>query len=260
MSDGTRPAKGSDSLMVQSVAKAFRVLEAFGAENPTMSLSQVAQECGMDMSAAQRFTHTLSSLGYLVRDPKTRQYELGVKSLELAFHYTRASRLVDRAIPVLQHLSKQSDETVNLTVLQGTEIVFISRFMSRHVLNTDVIIGTRLPAFCTAPGRAILSRLPDEAVEQVLAASDLRGSTPATPTDPQEIRARIAQARRDGYALALEEYFHGDASIAAPIMGRDSQVVGAVNIGASTARYQPQEFVAKYAAMIVAAARSISWV
>ncbi|SFO82588.1 transcriptional regulator, IclR family [Paracoccus pantotrophus] len=254
-----KPAKPGDSLMVQSVAKAFRVLEAFDSDHPSMTLSQISQECGMDLSAAQRFTHTLTALGYLTRDPKTRQFELGVKSLELSFHYTRASRLVDRAIPILQHLSKQCDETVNLTVLDGTEIVFISRFMSRHVLNTDVIIGTRLPAYCTAPGRAILSRMAPAQVDEILSASDLRPYTLTTPTEPEDIRQRIRQAAQDGYAVAFEEYFHGDASIAAPILGRDSNVVGAVNIGASTSRYQHEEYVRKYSAVIIAAARSISW-
>ncbi|MFT3688487.1 IclR family transcriptional regulator [Paenirhodobacter sp.] len=224
-----------------------------------MTLSQISQVCEMDLSAVQRFTHTLTTLGYLTRDPKTRQFELGIKSLELSFQYIRASRLVDRAMPVLQHLSTQSNETVNLTVLDGTEIVFITRFMSRHVLNTDVIIGTRLPAYCTAPGRAILSRMAPGRVEEILAASDLRAHTPATPTDPAVLRDRIAQATHDGYAIAFEEYFHGDASIAAPILGRDAQVVGAVNIGSSTARHQPEDFVAQYSAMIIAAARSISW-
>ncbi len=72
--------------MVQSVAKAFRVLECFDARHPTMNLSQIAEQAKLDLSAAQRFTHTLQALGYLVKDPKTRQFGLSVKSFDLAFH------------------------------------------------------------------------------------------------------------------------------------------------------------------------------
>lgn len=260
MNDLTEKAgRGSDSLMVQSVAKAFRVLEAFGGERPSLSLSQIAQETGMDLSGAQRFTHTLVALGYLRRDPSTRQFELGLKVMDLAYNYTRASRLVERALPVLQHLSKESDETVNLTVLDGTDIVFISRYMSRHVLNTDVIIGTRLPAYCMASGRAILSRLAPEELEAVLAASTFKAYTPSTPTSANQVRELIHRAAQDGYAAAFEEYFHGDASIGAPIIGRDGKVAGAVNIGASTMRYGRDEFVERYGPRIIAAARAISW-
>ena len=81
---------------------------------------------------------------------------------------------MERALPYLQHLSKETEETVNLTIPDGTEVVFVSHFLSRHVLNTDVIVGTRLPAYCTAPGIAILSRLPAMEAEAIIEASDLR--------------------------------------------------------------------------------------
>lgn len=258
-SEETKATKKPDPLMVQSVAKAFRVLEAFDSRHPQMTLSEIAERTNLDLSGAQRFAHTLQALGYLSKDPKTRQFELSVKSLDLAYHFTRTSRLVDRAMPVLQHLSKETEETVNLTVLDGVEIVFISRFLSRHVLHTDVTIGTRLPAYCMAPGRAILSRLPQDQVDAILAASDIKQHTQNTVTDPEELRAIIAQARMQGFAAAFEEMYHADASVAAPILGANGQVVGAVSVAASTLRYSREAMVSSFAPMILAAARSISF-
>lgn len=257
--DSEKPPRKQELLMVQSVAKAFRVLEAFGGEHSSMSLSQIAQQTGLDLSATQRFTHTLVSLGYLRRDPGSRQFELGLKVIDLSYNYTRASRLIDRAAPVLLHLSNDSDETVNLTVLDGADVVFVSRYASRHVLNADVILGTRLPAYCTASGRAILSRLEPDELETVLAASALKPHTPATPSSVGQVRELVRQAALDGYAMAFEEYFMGDASIGAPVLGGDGRVVGAVNIGASTSRYTRAAFEERYGPKIVAAARSISW-
>jgi DNA-binding IclR family transcriptional regulator len=141
-----QPGRKDDVLMVNSVEKAFRVLSAFGRQHQTLSLSQVASETGMDVSAAQRFTHTLAKLGYLHKDVQTKRFELTAKTLDLGYHFVRSSRLLDRAMPYLMHLSKETEETVNLTVREGAEIIFVSRFLSRHVLNTDVIIGTRMPA------------------------------------------------------------------------------------------------------------------
>ena len=119
----------------------------------------------MDVSAAQRFTHTLTKLGYLRKDPADQAVRADSEDAASGLPFLRSNRLVERAMPYLLHLTKETEETVNLTVLDDTEIIFVSRFMSRHMLNTDVIIGTRMPAYCTAPGIAMLSRLPeDEAV------------------------------------------------------------------------------------------------
>lgn len=248
-----------DPLMVQSVAKAFRVLAAFDKGHGALTLSQIAQRAGMDVSAAQRFTHTLAQLGYLRKDAATKQFELSTKVLDLAYHYVRGSRLVDRASPVLRQLSIETEEAVSLTVLDGAEVVFVSRYLSRRMLNTDVIVGTRLPAYCTAPGRAILSRLPQEEVRAVLAASDLRAHTAATPTAPEAITALIAEAARDGHAAAFDEFYLGDASLAAPIIGPDGRAMGAISLSVPLARMDRAQFIDSYRQLVMAAARGISF-
>jgi len=255
----TPPAKRSDTLMVQSVAKAFRVLTVFDKGRGLLTLSQIAQQTGMDLSTVQRFTHTLTQLGYLRKDPASRQFELSIKTLDLAYHYIRGSRLVDRAVPVLLQLSKQTEEAVSLTVLDGTEVVFVLRYLSRRMLNTDVIAGTRLPAYCTAPGRAILSRLPEALVRAIVDRSDLRAHTPATPTDPHEVLARIEQARHHGYAAAFDEIYHGDASVAAPILDADGQAIAAVNVAVPLARMERTQFLETFPHLVTTAARGISY-
>lgn len=257
-SDASRP-KRSDPLMVQSVAKAFRVLTVFDKGRGSLTLSQIADLADLDVSSAQRFTHTLTQLGYLRKDPASRRFELSIKTLELAYHYIRGSRLIDRAMPVLLHLSKETEEAVSLTVLDGTEIVFVSRYLSRRMLNTDVISGSRLPAYCTSAGRAILSRMPDAAVRDILERSEIRKYTPATPTDKEELLARIDEARRIGYAAAFDEIYHGDASVAAPILGGDGEVVAAVSVAVPLARMERAQFLETFPHLVTAAARGISY-
>ena len=82
---GDEAARKDDALMVNSVEKAFRVLSAFGRQHQTLNLSQVASETGMDVSAAQRFTHTLTRLGYLRKDAQTKRFELTAKTLDLGY-------------------------------------------------------------------------------------------------------------------------------------------------------------------------------
>jgi len=247
-----------DPLLVQSVEKAFRVLQAFDGSRPTLSLSQIAEETGFDISATQRFTHTLTKLGYLIKNNDTKRFELSVKMLDFGFHYTRSSSLVERAMPFLQHLSKTTEETVNLTVLDGTDIVFVARFMSRYVLNNDVMTGTRLPAYCTAPGIAILSLLPEVQAYGILDSSELHPYTPQTTWDLGALKEKLSVSAARGYATAFEEYFHGDLSVAAPVMGVDSSPIGAINIAVSRSRHTPEEVEERYAPLVTAAARSVS--
>lgn len=250
--------KKSDPLMIQSVAKAFRVLEAFDAQNTRLLLSEIAQLTSLDLSAAQRLCHTLHKLGYLDKDPVTRQFSLALRVLDLSYCYKHSSRLVRAAMPVLQHLSRETEETVNLCVLDDTEIVYVSRIQSRHVLSTDVMTGTRLPAYCVSSGRAILSQLSEEEAGDIIARSDLKQHTAHTVSDPAELMQQVREARQKGYAVCFEELYLGDASIAAPIVGPGQSVVGAITIATTTARFTREDVVANYANLIITAARSIS--
>lgn len=248
----------TDRLMVNSVEKAFRVMQVFDGTRKSLSLSQIASATGLSMSAAQRFTHTLTKLDYLEKDAETKRFKLTVKVLDFGYHYTRSNELVERAIPYLMHLSKTVDETVNLTVLDDIEIVFISRFMSRHVLNNDVIIGTRLPAYCTAPGIAILSRLPETEAESILDRSNLRPYTPMTTWDKPSLLAKIRESADRGYAMTFEEYYLGDLSYASAVVDDSNRPIGAINLAVSSSRFSPKEAEEQFSRLVVAAAAAVS--
>jgi IclR family transcriptional regulator, pca regulon regulatory protein len=251
-------SRTTDPLMVMSVEKAFRVFSVFNTQNASLSLSQIATAAEMDISAAQRFTHTLTKLGYLRKDAETKRFELTAKTLQLGYYYLSSSRLVERAMPYLMHLSKETEETVNLTILDDTEIIFISRFMSRHMLNTDVIIGSRMPAYCTAPGLAILSRLPEKETLAILERSDRKPITPSTTWKMDDLVKKLRMSREQGYATAYEEFYRGDASIAAAVFSGNERPVGAINIAVSLSRFSREEVVERFAPLIISAAHAIS--
>lgn len=247
-----------DPLMVRAVEKAFRILSTFDAANSRQTLTQLAEKAGLDRSATQRFTHTLSRLGYLRKDARTKAYELTPKTLNLAYQYTRSSPVVLRAHPYLSHLNRTTEETISLTVLDDTEIIYLSRYLSPNVLDTDVIVGSRLPAYCSAGGLALLSLLDDARIEEILDRSHLRGYTSKTVFDRPGIWDRIRLVRERGFALVEEQIYSGDISIAAPIVLPDGQVMAAVSLGASRFRYQEEAMIQRFVPTLVAAARSMS--
>lgn len=247
-----------DPLFVQSVEKAFRVLKAFSAKRPTLSLSQIVSISGLDKSAAQQFTHTLEQLGYLYKDPYTKHFELTSRTLAAANNYTQSNPLVRRAIPYLLQLATTTEEATNLSVLEDTDVVFVARFISRNAIAPHVTVGGRSPAFCTAPGVAILSQMPETAARAVLTASNLHAYTPRTTWRVPDLLVRIWGAAERGYAVCSEEILINDISIAAPVLDRDGKPVAAVNVAVSKLRYTAAAAETRFAPLVIETAQAIS--
>lgn len=255
--DGQEEAAQS-TLFVNSVEKAMRVLAVFNGKQPRLSLSQISALAGLDLSATQRFTYTLSALGYLTKDPFTKTYSLSPRMLDFSYFYLVSSELVTRAAPYLRQLSQETEETTNITVLEGTDIIFTLRMVSRHVLNPQVITGSRLPAYCTAPGLAIMANLPLAEAQDILTRSNLAAHTPNTVTDPDKIMRRLVDIRRYGYSHTEGEYYLGDISTAAAILDAHGYPMGAVNVAVSRARWKGAKDEKRISDLVITAAAAIS--
>jgi len=253
-----RPQASESTLFVNSVEKAMRVLTVFNGKQPRLSLSQIASLSGLDLSATQRFTFTLTGLGYLVKDPFTKTYSLSPRMLDFSYYYLASNELVSRAFPYLSQLSQETEETTNITVLEGTDIIFTLRIVSQHVLNPQVITGSRLPAYCTAPGLAILAHLPPARVQGILDRSDLIAHTPHTVSDPAKILERLAGIRGKGYSHTEDEYYLGDISTAAAVLDAHGHPIGAVNVAVSRTRWRGGKDEKRIADLVIAAAAAIS--
>jgi IclR family pca regulon transcriptional regulator len=255
-SPGPNPSRST--LFVNSVEKAMRVLTAFDGSKRHLTLSQIATITDMDISSAQRFTYTLTSLGYLRKDESSKSYELSPRLFDFTYHYLASSELIYRATPYVLQLSKETEETTNVTVLDGSDIVFVLRIVSRHVLDPNIIVGTRLPAYCTAPGLAILAQLPDEEVTKILNSTQLLQHTQHTVFKPRAIRERLAAIREAGYAHSEEEYFLGDISTAAAILDSHGRVCGAVNVAIAKPRWKGEADEVRVSDLVITAAAAIT--
>ncbi len=247
-----------DPLFVNSVAKAFRVFYAFGEQRPSLGLSEIARASGLGVSATQRFVHTLHRLGYLRKDERTRRYRLGVKLLDLSFLYQRSNALAEIAIYDLVRLVESTQESVHMVERDGAEVVYVARLPRRQVRFAPGVTGTRMPAFCTCGGRAMLSALPDGEAMALIRQSELRPLTPQTLTDPAAILERVREARRLGYAFVDGECLIGEMAVAAPVFDYAGVAVAAVGIAVPTARRTAEEVRERLAPLVMETARSIS--
>jgi IclR family pca regulon transcriptional regulator len=247
----------NSTLTVNSVQKAFRVLTAFSGAEPQLTLTQIAEKLDIDKSTAQRFTHTLLAMGYLRKDPVTKTLEVTVKVLGLAHIYLSSNPLIAAAMPYLIHLNGETGETANLTVLDGADVVFVSRIVGGHLLSTGVLIGTRLPAYASATGLAIMSVLDDKEVKKLLQISDLKRLAPKTVYEPEKILERLKIIRSKGYVLSVGDYFPNDISLGAPIVSRTGRVLGAMSLSVSMDRFTAKEAETKFAKLVSSAAKSV---
>ena len=254
-----KPDAGLDSsLFIASVAKCFQVLEALNSAGRAVALTELAALAQLDRSAVQRVTHTLHALGYLRQHPLTRAFTLSGRMLEFGHTVLATDRLREKASPYLEALNRKTGETVNLTEMEGPEIVYVVRFPSLHAVSVDLHVGSRLPVYCSAAGRAILSRLDEAEAMAMLGGMKRTSMTKRTVTDLQGLRAALARARELGYALNDQEAFVGDISIAAALSTRAGEPVGAINIAVPSPRWQLAEVLRRLVPQLLKTAREIN--
>jgi len=252
-----RRAKDEDVLFNQSLARGMSVLESFRGVDRPLTLAQIATRAGLTRSAAQRLVHTLRRLGYLTPSDDGHGFLLNLPILDLTHDYLRMNPVLRRASPVLLELRRQVQERVDLSLFDGTRMVYAARLQSKREAFFATLVGNSVPSTGSSGGWAALALLPDCEIDEILAAAPLRPLTPRTLTQPEAIRARIAEARRDGYALALEQVLMGEIAIAMAISGPDGRPVGAVHIAASLAEWQPEEFRRRMTPPLAGAIRGI---
>ncbi len=235
------------------------VLEAFSQAEQYLGLSEIVAITGLDKPAAQRYVHTLSKIGYLEKSSKSGRFRLGTKCLDLSFHFLRSHPLVTTATPILMQLRRDCGERTNLSLFDGTTLIYAIRMHGKEEYpQHSTLVGRRMPSFCAAGGRAMLSRLPDDQVDRILAQSDIRPLTPATIIDLDTIRDRIARARRDGYSFVNGESAIGELVVASAITDIGGAPIGAVHISGNRSKWQPEEFREQFSQHVMEAASYLS--
>ncbi|SFC03448.1 transcriptional regulator, IclR family [Polaromonas sp. OV174] len=241
---------------VQSFARGLEVIRSFSASAPRQTLTEVAGRSGLSRAGARRILLTLESLGYVRNESKL--FSLTPRILDLGFAYLSSMPIWNLAEPVMEALVEQIKESCSAAVLDGTDIVYVLRVPTHKIMSISLSVGSRLPAYCTALGRMLLSALPPDELLQLLENSDRVQRTRHTVTDVKELAAKIAQVRKQGWALINQELEEGLVSIAAPITDRSGKTVAALNISGQANRSSAKLMQESMLPQLLAAAQTIS--
>ena len=237
----------TNALYVGSVGKAFSVLNCFKSASGDLSLTDIMERTGLDKSAAQRYAYTLNAEGYLEQNPQTRRYRLGKRVLDLSFHFLRTHELVEALNPVMLDLSQATGEKISLSLYDGRELVHVMRHQTTTEHYHASLIGRRVPLFCTAGGRAVLSRLSDARVTAVLAESELKAYTPNTLITPKSVKSALKPVREKGYAIVVDEFIIGEIALAAAVVDAHGEPYGALHLAGVSREWTAADYETKFA-------------
>lgn len=241
-----------------SLVRGLSILAAFTPEDPALGITELAQRVELHKSTTHRYVTTLEMLGYLQQDPETRKYRLGIRVVDLGLAALNGIELRQLARPELEALAERTGHSVNISVLDGPEVVYIERVRKYRILDLALQVGSRLPAYCTSMGKVLLAHLPPSELEDVLKKTSFEPRGPNTITSVEDLKRELETVRRQGFAVNNEELANGLRSVAAPIRRYDGQTIAALNLSVHASMVTLDELTGALASQVIEACRRIS--
>jgi IclR family transcriptional regulator, KDG regulon repressor len=242
---------------VQSLQRGLEILTAVAHAGRPLGITELSRQFGLAKGSISRIVTTLQQQAFLVRDPETAKYRLGMKVWELGNGALARLDVRELARPVMESLNTATQETVHLTVLtESDRMVFLEKLDSTRAVRPNVELGAPHPAFCTANGKAMLAYLPKPRVDRLLRGR-LRQFTDTTITLKSDLLTHLDTVRRLGYAVNRGEYRADVSGIAAPVRNHEGVAAAALGISVPSNRMN-DELIGELSPRLVKAARQIS--
>jgi len=214
---------------IRAVERALDVLMCFTNQTPELSMTQISELVGINKSTVHRLLATLEGKRFVERDPATGAYRPGIRLIQMAFLTMEHNDLRRLAAPYLHKLCEQHHENVNLSILDDSDVVYVEVIESSQRVKLAASPGQRLPAFCTASGKAILAFMSEENVKRILEGGMPR-YTQNTILSQKIYFENIHRAQEQGFALSEQEFEEGINAIAAPIFTSNGKPIASISI------------------------------
>lgn len=238
----------------QSARRAVALLKAFASGGPR-SLTELARRVRLNKATVFRLLTALESEGLLTREADSGAYRLGPEAIALGWQAIRSNDLVRTIHPELEALARRTRDTATLEILSGRHVLILDEVTAGRRVEIDSTVGSRWPAHATSTGKILLAHLPPADLRRSLA-RPLRRFTDRTVTGRRLLVHQLDEARRRGFAEAVEELEAGFVAVAAPVFRHDGAVVAAISVGGPTARIPPERLPDLAARVVRHAARA----
>ena len=241
---------------IRAVDRALDILMCFTRQIPRLTMTQIAEQVGMNKSTVHRLLGTLEKKRFVQRDPSTGLYQLGIRLFQMAYLTLEQSDLRHLAAPVMQSLCEQFRETITLSVIDDTDLIFLEVIESPQRVKLAASTGQRLPALSTAAGKAMLAHMSNETVLNFLDRG-MQQFTQHTITTKDAFMENLDIARKQGFAISTQEYEDGINAVAAPILDTNNNPLAAITVAGPAYRLT-LEIMLKIGPSVVLAAQAIA--
>lgn len=226
--------------MNQSIEKAFSVIDLFHPENSKLSTTEIANKLDLPPGTIYPILYTLKEKGYLKKDGN-KKYELGLKFLEKSNTILESLDLRSTATPYLRKLAGSLEGNAHLALLHNRMVLYLEREEGSPGVTIKEIIGHRVPAYCTALGKVLLTQLGQEELKSYLENVKLKKRAPNTITDPEELRTELDKVREQGFSIDNEEFHDNLLAIAAPVKNYKNEILAAISVSFPKTRFPDSE-------------------
>lgn len=257
--DDDQAHKNDERYLVPGLIRGLGILEAFNREARDMTITDIAEILEVNRSSAFRLIYTLESCGYL-RKSSAKSYSLDSKVMQLGFNSISKLSLIDVATPIMKALRDQYSVAVHLSVLEATDIVFISNIQSNGSFTSTLRLGTRWPAHATVIGQAMLAGLSEAEVRQRYANFEhWQVFSERTPKNLTALLKRLDEVRGETHLISWGHFNHDMAACGAPILRQsDGEIVAILSVSCPISTYTETEFKQQISARVVQSAQQIS--
>jgi len=226
---------------VRSVERALDILLCFTRQEPTRSLTQIAESVKMSKTTVHRLLTTLENKRFITRDKSTGLYRLGFRFIEMAALVLQDVELHRWAHPYLQQLSAEFGETVDMSILDGSHVIYLEVIESPQRVKLAAAVGQRLPAYFTASGKALLAYMPEEQVTKIIS-ENLTESAGQNHGSVADMLLDLKATAERGYAISEQEYEEAINAVAAPIFDAEKRPVASIAIVGPSFRLTKNRF------------------
>jgi DNA-binding IclR family transcriptional regulator len=244
----------SVNVLSGSLPKGLALLELLSSDDAPMGVTMLARRMDMPKSGVHRLLQVMRALGW-VRQTLTGEYECTLKLWELGQRVVNRVDLRGAAAASMRELAEQSRETILLSILDGTDVLYLDVIDSPQPVRAHTRPGDRAPAFCMATGKAMLAHAPASVVDAVV--ETLEAFTPFSITTRDQLEKELEHVRRKGVAFNRGEWGGDVHAIAAPIFDSRGKTIAAISIGAPSKR-MPEAAMRSIAPLVMESAKSIS--
>lgn len=240
--DDVWPAAAIDPRdLVEGLGRGLRVIESFDDEHPRQTPTEVGERSGISRTAARRHLLSLVHFGYAMTDG--RRFWLTPRVLRLGQSYLGAARMPRLVQPFIQRISMQCGQTVNASVLDGHEVVYVARSNPPRLVSIGYQVGARVPAHVVAPGPILLAALGEDALDAWIAAHTFATFTGQTVGDAARFREAVLQARAQDWAISDQQLESGLIGLAVALKDRRGECRGAIGMTLQRQSYSREQMI-----------------